>query len=290
MDVAATVRRSCCCTGGPTRIASGGATSRARTRGFRTIAPDQRGMGGSYAPRGGREYTLRRWWATWWRASWTRSRRARVTSWATTAWPVGRVGSRVLRARPRRPSRRAVRRASDRFRAGIEQRQKSWYMLLFQFVGIAEEWISANDFRNFREWANHPDADAVVADLSRPGALHRRTQLVSRQRRPRVAAQAAARDAPNRRADDGRVEHRRPGSHRGADARLGRLRHRPGGATNASKGRATDATRGDGRAQRTPGRLPHRVKPGRLARHVAAVSRERGEGAQHEGAILIKVH
>jgi len=44
-------------------------------------------------------------------------------------------------------------------------------MLLFQFVGIAEEWISADDFRNFREWANHPDAEAVIADLRRPGAL-----------------------------------------------------------------------------------------------------------------------
>jgi pimeloyl-ACP methyl ester carboxylesterase len=55
--------------------------------------------------------------------------------------------------------------------AGTEQRQKSWYMLLFQFVGIAEEWISADDFRNFREWSHHPDVDAVIADLRRPGAL-----------------------------------------------------------------------------------------------------------------------
>lgn len=55
--------------------------------------------------------------------------------------------------------------------AGFEQRQKSWYMLLFQFEGIAEEWLSADDFANMRAWAHHPDIDRVVADLSRPGAL-----------------------------------------------------------------------------------------------------------------------
>jgi pimeloyl-ACP methyl ester carboxylesterase len=55
--------------------------------------------------------------------------------------------------------------------AGFEQREKSWYMLLFQFEGIAEEWLSANDFANFRAWSQHPEPDAVVADLVRPGAL-----------------------------------------------------------------------------------------------------------------------
>lgn len=28
---------------------------------------------------------------------------------------------------------------------GFEQYEKSWYMLLFQFPGVAEEWLSAND-------------------------------------------------------------------------------------------------------------------------------------------------
>ena len=55
--------------------------------------------------------------------------------------------------------------------AGLPQREKSWYMLLFQFEGIAERWLSDDDFANFRAWAQHPDADAVIADLSRPGAL-----------------------------------------------------------------------------------------------------------------------
>jgi len=55
--------------------------------------------------------------------------------------------------------------------AGFEQREKSWYMLLFQFEGVAEEWLSADDWKNFREWAKHPDADAVVAELENNKSL-----------------------------------------------------------------------------------------------------------------------
>lgn len=55
--------------------------------------------------------------------------------------------------------------------AGLPQREKSWYMLLFQFEGVAERWLSADDFHNLRAWANHPDHDSVVTRLSRPGAL-----------------------------------------------------------------------------------------------------------------------
>ncbi len=32
-----------------------------------------------------------------------------------------------------------------------EQRAKSWYMLLFQFPGVAEAWLSSNDFHNLRD-------------------------------------------------------------------------------------------------------------------------------------------
>jgi pimeloyl-ACP methyl ester carboxylesterase len=55
--------------------------------------------------------------------------------------------------------------------AGLRQLEKSWYMLLFQFSGIAEAWLSANQFRNLRRWSSHPDIDAVVERLSDPGAL-----------------------------------------------------------------------------------------------------------------------
>jgi pimeloyl-ACP methyl ester carboxylesterase len=58
------------------------------------------------------------------------------------------------------------------FRAvGYEQLEKSWYMLLFQFEGVAEQWLSANDWANFREWSGHPDADGVIADLETNGSL-----------------------------------------------------------------------------------------------------------------------
>jgi pimeloyl-ACP methyl ester carboxylesterase len=55
--------------------------------------------------------------------------------------------------------------------AGFPQREKSWYMLLFQFEGVAERWLSDDDYANFRSWSRHPDLEAVIADLSRPGAL-----------------------------------------------------------------------------------------------------------------------
>lgn len=48
---------------------------------------------------------------------------------------------------------------------GFEQLEKSWYMLLFQFEGIAEQWLTADEWANFRAWAHHPDADAVIAEL-----------------------------------------------------------------------------------------------------------------------------
>ncbi len=54
---------------------------------------------------------------------------------------------------------------------GFQQHEKSWYMLLFQFAGIAEEWLSANGWANFRAWSRHPDADAVIAELEANGSL-----------------------------------------------------------------------------------------------------------------------
>ena len=56
-------------------------------------------------------------------------------------------------------------------RGGLAQREKSWYMLLFQFEGVAEQWLSADGFANLREWSGHPDADAVAARLDSPEAL-----------------------------------------------------------------------------------------------------------------------
>jgi pimeloyl-ACP methyl ester carboxylesterase len=54
---------------------------------------------------------------------------------------------------------------------GWRQREKSWYMLLFQFASIAERWLSGDDFRNLREWSEHPDIEAVIERLADPAAL-----------------------------------------------------------------------------------------------------------------------
>ncbi|MFF5294347.1 alpha/beta fold hydrolase [Paractinoplanes globisporus] len=55
--------------------------------------------------------------------------------------------------------------------AGLRQREKSWYMLLFQFMGVAERWLSDDGFRNLREWSAHPDIEPVVERLTDPAAL-----------------------------------------------------------------------------------------------------------------------
>ena len=55
--------------------------------------------------------------------------------------------------------------------AGLPQLEKSWYMLLFQFEGVAEEWLSADGWANFRAWAHHPDADAVIGEMEANGSL-----------------------------------------------------------------------------------------------------------------------
>ncbi len=54
---------------------------------------------------------------------------------------------------------------------GFEQYQRSWYILLFQFPWVAEQWLSRHGWANFRRWAGHPDADAVIADLEETGSL-----------------------------------------------------------------------------------------------------------------------
>ena len=60
------------------------------------------------------------------------------------------------------------------------QRAKSWYMLLFQFPGVAETWLSADDFANLRSFVfdtaapgTFPDADRelFVDALRQDGAL-----------------------------------------------------------------------------------------------------------------------
>ncbi|MBV8032103.1 MAG: alpha/beta hydrolase [Betaproteobacteria bacterium] len=56
--------------------------------------------------------------------------------------------------------------------AGFAQREKSWYMLLFQFRDVAEDIITRENWKFLREFArHHPETEKWIADLSRPGAL-----------------------------------------------------------------------------------------------------------------------
>jgi pimeloyl-ACP methyl ester carboxylesterase len=53
----------------------------------------------------------------------------------------------------------------------LDQLEKAWFMLLFQFQGVAEEWLSANQWSNFRTLFRHPDEDGVIADLEANSSL-----------------------------------------------------------------------------------------------------------------------
>jgi pimeloyl-ACP methyl ester carboxylesterase len=54
----------------------------------------------------------------------------------------------------------------------VEQREKAWYMLLFELEGVAEELLSRDDWKLAREWMRGDgDFERYLADLSRPGAL-----------------------------------------------------------------------------------------------------------------------
>src|SRR5262249_50966927 len=55
------------------------------------------------------------------------------------------------------------------FMRTLEQRQKSWYMLLFQFPGVAESWLSANNWANFRTSPVPPASTGWIAELDPNG-------------------------------------------------------------------------------------------------------------------------
>ena len=55
------------------------------------------------------------------------------------------------------------------FAEGFQQQEKSWYMLLFQFAGIAEVWLSADD------WGQTSGRGAVTPTPTRQSPNCRRT-------------------------------------------------------------------------------------------------------------------
>jgi pimeloyl-ACP methyl ester carboxylesterase len=139
--------------------------------GFRTVVPDLRGFGASDKPDGAEAYALPNLVGDVLgvldhlgieRAHVVGHDWGAALAWVTATLAPDRVESLVALS---------VGHPGAFAAAGLPQREKSWYMLLFQFAGVAEEWLSKDDWRNFREWGGHPDADACIEDLSRPGAL-----------------------------------------------------------------------------------------------------------------------
>jgi pimeloyl-ACP methyl ester carboxylesterase len=54
----------------------------------------------------------------------------------------------------------------------IEQREKSWYIAFFRQTGVAEDELTRDGWKLFRDWTrNSVDTDRYVKNLSRPGAL-----------------------------------------------------------------------------------------------------------------------
>jgi pimeloyl-ACP methyl ester carboxylesterase len=140
--------------------------------GFRTIAPDLRGYGESDRPEGVESYMLLNvledvrllldglgvekahvvghdWGA--------------ATAWAFASLYGPRVESLVALS---------VGHPAALQSAGWEQYARSWYMFMFQFEGVAEQWLSMNDWEFVRTMVGKGgDVDQYVTDLARPGAL-----------------------------------------------------------------------------------------------------------------------
>ena len=139
--------------------------------GFRTIAPDLRGFGESDKPEGVEHYAL---------LNVTEDLRltldalgiekthvvghdwGAVTAWAFASLYPDRVESLVALSVGHPAALQSV---------GWEQYARSWYMFMFQFEGVAEKWLSNNDWEFLRTMGGGGDVDQYVADLARPGAL-----------------------------------------------------------------------------------------------------------------------
>jgi pimeloyl-ACP methyl ester carboxylesterase len=134
--------------------------------GYRTIAPDLRGFGGSDKPDGVEHYAIPLLFTDVVgvldqlgveRAHVVGHDWGAALAWVTAVLAPGRVQSLTALS---------VGHPGAFSRAGIAQREKSWYMLLFQFAGVAEEWLTLDNWRNFRAWSHHPAADEVAARLA----------------------------------------------------------------------------------------------------------------------------
>jgi pimeloyl-ACP methyl ester carboxylesterase len=140
--------------------------------GFRVVAPDLRGFGDSDRPEDVDAYGLQAVIGDLGEIlDVLEIERAHVVGhdWgAAVAW----VMAALLPQRVHRLAVLSVGHPAEFRSAGVRQREMSWYMLLFQFEGVAEEALQRDDWRLLRELLRGDgDIDRYIADLSRPGAL-----------------------------------------------------------------------------------------------------------------------
>jgi pimeloyl-ACP methyl ester carboxylesterase len=140
--------------------------------GFRVVVPDLRGFGESDRPDAVEAYAIRHSVADVAaildaleieRAHVVGHDWGAAVAWLFTAFLPARVDRLVALSVPHP--------ATLRERT-IEQREKAWYQLWFQFPGVAEEVLPRDDWKLMRELLRGAgDIEQYVADLSRPGAL-----------------------------------------------------------------------------------------------------------------------
>ncbi len=150
--------------------------------GYRAIAPDLRGYGASDRPTTVRDYALPALAgdiAGLVRALGEESAHLVGHDWGgSLCWVLAARQPRLVRSLAILNSPHPV--ASAEARQVREQQQRSWYMLLFQFAGVAEAWLSADDFANMRSFVfddaapgtfGDEDRERFLAPLRRDGAL-----------------------------------------------------------------------------------------------------------------------
>jgi pimeloyl-ACP methyl ester carboxylesterase len=140
--------------------------------GMRVIAPDLRGFGESDKPEAVEEYAIGRSVADMVAVldgfGIERTYLVCHDFGASVAW----VFAATVPARVERLAVRSVENPNALRTRSIEQREKSWYQLFFQFKGVAEELLIRDDWKLFHEIAGGGgDLARNLQDLARPGAL-----------------------------------------------------------------------------------------------------------------------
>jgi pimeloyl-ACP methyl ester carboxylesterase len=151
--------------------------------GFRAVAPDLRGYGDSDRPQAVAEYALPKLVGDVTgliRALGVERAHIVVHDWGgAVAWATAALAPQAVRSLTILNCPQPTAGSRERHE-NPEQQRMSWYMLLFQFEGVAEQWLSADDFANTRKWGfgtaapgtfSDEDMEALIAPLRREGAL-----------------------------------------------------------------------------------------------------------------------